>query len=44
MADVVGDPSLAQFTEANQQTFSAARHNMAFSWNVFDGSPKVVGR
>ena len=34
---------LAQFTVAKKQVFSAARHNAAFSWNVFAGSAKVVG-
>jgi hypothetical protein len=34
IADVVPERSLAQFTDAKQQVFSAARHRMAFSWNV----------
>ena len=44
LADVVADPSLAQFTVAKKQVFSAARHSAAFSWNVFAGSAKVAGR
>lgn len=31
IAEVVPEPSLAQFTDANQQVFSAARHRIAFS-------------
>jgi hypothetical protein len=30
-AEVLGEPSLAQLTLANQQVFSAARQSMAFS-------------
>jgi hypothetical protein len=41
--DVVGEPGLAQFTEATQQSFSAARHSTACSWNVLAGSPKRAG-
>ena len=44
IADVVPDPSLAQFTDATKHVFSAARHRMAFSWNVLAGSANVVGR
>ena len=43
-AEVVGDPSLAQFTVAKKQVFSAARHKAAFSWNEFAGSAKIEGR
>jgi hypothetical protein len=43
-ADVVPEPSLAQFTDAKKQVFSAARQSIAFSWNVFAGSAKVMGR
>lgn len=43
MAEVVGEPGLAQLTVANQQVFSAARQRAAFSWNELAGSAKVVG-
>jgi hypothetical protein len=41
---VVGEPSLAKFTVAKKQVFSAARQRAAFSWNEFAGSANVVGR
>lgn len=31
IAEVVPEPALAQFADANQQVFSAARHRIAFS-------------
>ena len=44
IADVVPEPSLAAFTDANQQLFSAARQSTAFSWKLLAGSANVVGR